>query len=179
MSPAPLQFGLTSALTLALAATAFAGVPHPSTRLIVPGKSLGGVRLGGTFAAARKAWGPGADCRKNFSMRVCVYKTNSYADGSAGFSSRSGGRIDEITLNAGFTRNSTPIFTNSVARFRTSKGIRLGSTSAAVRKAYPDVKRRSGSASYPLVLSGPGEATTTFQISRRRVIGIRIASASP
>jgi hypothetical protein len=162
-----------------LAATAVAGVPHPSTRLIVPGKSLGGVKLGGTFAAARKAWGAGADCRKTFLMRVCVYKTDSYADGSAGFSSQAGATIDEITLNAGYTRNGTPIFTNSVARFKTSKGIRLGSTSSAVRNAYPNVKRRPGGTSYPLVLSGPGEATTTFQISRRRVIGIRLLSGSP
>ncbi|HEV7482478.1 MAG TPA: hypothetical protein VGO13_05200 [Solirubrobacterales bacterium] len=53
---------LFATVALALPAAAQATLPKTTNTLIVPGKSIGGVALGGSVASVTKAWGPNKTC---------------------------------------------------------------------------------------------------------------------
>jgi hypothetical protein len=168
--------GLALLLSLTSAAVALAALPSPKNRLIVPGKSAGGVKLGGTFAAATQAWGSGGKCTKTARYRVCSYTTSNSGDGSASFSSKPKGKINAIQLLVGYAGGHLN-FNTSLAKFKTKKGIKLGSTDSAVRSAYPKAKQHAipMASNYELWVKGPGKHVTRFQMSGDsppQVIGI-------
>jgi hypothetical protein len=173
--------GLALILGATAAVPSLAALPVPTSRLIVPGRSLGGVKLGGTFAAGLKAWGRGATCTQGTRFHICSYTTSNFADGNAGFTGKPGGRIDMIQVAAGYTGRD-PNFKTSLVKFKTAKGVGLGSTSRAVKSAYPKAKRQNvtGASNYEWVIVGPGAARTRFQMAgtgTSRVIGIILNSS--
>jgi hypothetical protein len=182
MSSSARLLGLALVLVAVPAATAVAALPRPSTRLIVPGRSIGGVTLGGTFASGTRAWGRGGKCTEGTQFHICSYSTADFKDGNAGFTGKPRGRINQIQIALGYDNSNNLNRDTSLTKFHTRKGIGLGDTNAAVRSAYPRAKRRTipGAANYEWVVSGPGKAITRIQMAGRtslRVAAIILSSS--
>lgn len=161
------------ALALALAAGAQAALPKPKTMLIVPGRSIAGLEVGKPETAVAKAWGPGG----------CTSGTCSY-EGKKGTGETAVAYLEErqgtppkiwmVFISANIADAAKPNFEGPVSKYRTAKGIGLGSSLAEVRRAYKAVKK-TGPTTY--VLSGPGEAETQFGFgSDGRVINLQISA---
>ncbi len=150
---------------LALTATAVAKLPSPSSNLIEPAKSVGGVKLGQGLKKAKQAWGKGADCTTDESGRNggCSY-VGSQKQGSASFGVVDGKVVDAF-LNAGRDSKGKTVFRTPLANFKTAKGIGLGATFKQVKQAYPKAKDFSGI----LSLKGKGKTYTTFGFDDKRL----------
>jgi hypothetical protein len=147
---------LTAALT-APAATALAALPVFRDRTIVPGRSIGGVALGSTPAKARAAWGrSGGSC----SAATCDYRVAGDSSGQRGEGSFSfQPKIDRIQLKAPVGARGY-VFRAPFTIPKTTSGIGIGSTVAAVKKAYPKARQVRGS--NILRLAGSGRIETYF-----------------
>jgi hypothetical protein len=125
---------LLAALTLA-ASPAFANrtpkfsLAKPS---IVPGISIGGVKVGMTRHQAVATWGAPDRCVPFENVSWCQYLTTveGITDPFAGFYLK-GGKVVGVTIGLP-TRN----FANKVTKLKTAKGIGLGSAAATVRAKY-------------------------------------------
>ncbi len=115
-----------------LAPAAAANLPSSKDTQIVPFKSLGGVRLGDSFATAKKTWGKTTGKSHCDHTSSCTYQDKT---GVAVFDVGSHGVFNvyiEINVNTTHPSWKTPL-----TAFHTSKGIRLGSTLAQIKAAYP------------------------------------------
>ncbi len=118
-------FVVAAAAVVALAcASEAAAVFHPPSKLIVLGKSVGGVALGDSRAKAIGTWGAPDRCQSGGGGFNCEYNQDeiSFAGGKQGISS-----IDVLAANLGF---------------HTSKGIHIGSTVQQLKQAYPGLRRQ-------------------------------------
>ncbi|HEX4438067.1 MAG TPA: hypothetical protein VH061_14875 [Solirubrobacteraceae bacterium] len=127
---------LTSML---FAASAQAATPKLKNTLIVPNKSVGALKLGMSATAAKAAWGAGKcetsglcqfGARPTPSAGYAAYAVNTLTAGTAK-------TVLTITLEAGPFGKPKRNYSTPLARFKTSKGIGLGSTKAALLRAYP------------------------------------------
>jgi hypothetical protein len=124
-------------LVAALAAAAFGKVPTFKPRTIVPGQSIGGVKIGMSKARATKGWGKPDRCQAGTPI-WCQYLAESTL--SNGFKVKQpfsgfylkGGKVVAIEIE--FAENAA--VDAKVTKLKTSKGIHLGSTMAAARSAY-------------------------------------------
>ena len=185
--------GATALVTLVpvlagMPAAASATAPTPSSRLIVPGRSIGGVAVGQTFTRAKALWGPGAECFGSPfpgppgepEPRSCTWVVG--PDGNLGTASISGTTRDGVTavdISAALGPDGLAV-TSPLRALRTARSIGLGSSGRAVRRAYPRALRKviTGFA-YPYVdyvLRGPGNTKTTFEVRgpAQRVAVIRL-----
>jgi hypothetical protein len=123
-----------------LAAGAQAATPKLGNKLIVPNKSVGALKLGQSAGAAKAAWGAGT-CQ---TVGLCTF--GSRTKGTGGFAAYTVTALNtgepktllSIILEAG------PIgkklnFNTPLAKFKSAKGIGLGSTKAQLLKAYPQL----------------------------------------
>ena len=159
------------ALALAVAGVAQAKLPSPSSHLIVPGKSIGGVILGHSFASAKTAWGSGGTCLTARAFSSCTYsasKTKSL--GQAGFSADNG-KIASVSIGAGTSATGKPVIPASLKLFKTANGIGLGATTSQVQTKYPHIK---STGTLNLYISGPGKANTTFTLTKGKVTSINV-----
>ena len=167
-------FGL--ALALALPAVAQAGLPKAGDTLIVPAKSLGGVRLGSSPAAVVKAWGKTSSCSYQ-----CLYEgKNSGELGSVLLESDANGRNYKVwTVFIAVSQTivgttAKPNFHTPLTKFKTAKGIGLGSSLKELKQAYHAIKKVT--TTY-YELRGPKESSTSFQLSAGgRIVSIGIRS---
>ncbi len=164
---------LTSAVVLALPAAAQAKLPSPKSKTIVFGKSIGGVKLGMSLAAAKKAWGKGGKCADTSAqIRQTRCDWLDKKNGDANFTV-SNGRVTYIGLSpAVSSKTQKAKLSGPIAKFRTSKHIGMGSTLKALRKAYP--KARDGAADTLAIRSG--DVTTAFGNQGGRIAGISIST---
>lgn len=158
-----------TALALPAGATA-SPLPTPSTTLIKPSKSIGGVSLGATAAKAFDAWGQGK-CKQDHEFFTCTYGAK--GQGAAVFSI-TGGAVSTISISVGVTKAGKPKYSGSLLELKTAKGIGLGSTRKAVKRAYPKVK--DGGAAGILRLEGKGPRFTTLTVTKGRVTTIAVES---
>jgi hypothetical protein len=162
---------LILAVTVALAVPALAqagSLPHAKSTLIVPEKSLAGVKLNSSIAAAASAWGKGGSC----SASGCEYGNSSGSLGTANFLAAKRSEtgpvlVVEISISVGRTGTSLkPNFNTPLARYETASGIGLGSTVKELKHAYPHITTEQGKVFF---LKGAGESTTTFIAENGRV----------
>ncbi len=164
-------------LALALAAGAQAALPTTHSTLIVPVKSLAGVKLGSSLASATAAWGKGGTC----SDSGCNYESTKDKDGTASFivaqtSTTAPIKVVKVSIEAGLASlayGAKKNFDTPLDRFKTAKGIGIGSTVANLKHAYPGLKKPSTGL---FDLAGPGESVTLFEVQEGRVAGISMQS---
>ena len=159
---------------VALVATSSATAALPRAGLIVPGRSIAGLRLGVTARAARKAWGIPAQCGTAAGVHYCRYATARPLSGFVSFV-LTRGRVSSISLEAAYNPTTKRfVETGPLASFRTAKGIRIGSTAAAVRHAYPSAG--SAASGQELTLTNAKRVTYFLLSSAGNVYGITLNS---
>ncbi len=85
-------------------------------------------------------------------------------------------KVVKVSIEAGLTSlayGAKKNFDTPLDRFKTAKGIGIGSTVAKLKQAYPHLKK-SNAALFDL--AGPGESLTLFEIEEGRVAGISMQS---
>jgi hypothetical protein len=160
---------------LALPSFAQASLPHAHSDAIVLFKSLAGLKLNSSLAAATNAWGKGGTCGES----GCTY--TSKTGGSASFLAAR--RLTEtapllvvqISIEAPL-KSSTSLkrnFDTPLGSYRTSSGIGIGSSAKSLKHAYSHLIKE-GTTEY--ILKGPGESSATFVLSEGKVEAISMAS---
>jgi hypothetical protein len=176
---------LFATMALALPAAAQAALPKTtSDTLIVPGKSIGGVALGGSTASVTKAWGPNPTCEYQCLYTVKVGPTESAALGSALLETGAKGgasKVWEIFIDVGENNtgtNPTPNFNTPLTRFKTAEGIGLGSKVSELKRAYHGLKKQVVVAGLTLyTIKGAKEIATIFTIgATAKITGITVES---
>ncbi len=139
-----------------------AALPRFHSKLLVPGKSAGGVSLGENAAKAIRAWGGNSSCMPDPTLLSCSW--GSQSNGSTGTAELLfvGGKVSYIELTLGDTAQGIPIHRGSLMKLKTRKGIGMGSTPAQLLKAYGSSQVGSNELGYTL---GSGSHTTTFRTS--------------
>lgn len=173
---------LAALAAIALPGAATAALPTTTNDLIVPAQSIGGLALGSTSSAITKAWGKNDTCTEI----SCAYSGPAHAGetpalaevlldrGSTGFAAWS------IDISAGRSVSGAtqkPNFETPLTRFKTAKGIGLGSTVAELKHAYHGVKKQPGNTVY--MLKGANESTTVFTASAEGRISTIAVEAHP
>jgi hypothetical protein len=150
-------------LALALAAPTIAAPPRAG--LLIPGKSLGGLRLGMTQAQVRAAWGT-----RYGVCRACLERTwyFTYEPGrpeGAGVSFRKGRVV--------------AIFTHWAPRgWRTDSGIRIGNPIELVTSRYGALPR-TPCANYSVLTLVRRGTVTAFYVVEEEVWGFGLTTARP
>lgn len=155
-----------SAATIALPAAAEAKLPSPSSKRIVPNRSIGTVKIGIAATTAVKRWGAGGSCAETIGSS-CRWE-GTMKQGSASFDVVDG-KVASITLTVGQKPSYEPAYSGPITRWKTSKGIGIGSTLKRVVKAYPKAKANGSG-----VEIRSGKRRTLFESSGGRVSTIAI-----
>jgi hypothetical protein len=128
---------------LAMTAPALAKLPRPKTTLIVPGKSLAGVRLDMTRAQAFGQWGATSCPSPGYCQWVGPGNPGKAERATVSFVK---GKVTGISITAASTGTNLKFKPGVLSKWRTAKGIRLGSKKSAVPRAYPSAKPNNGEA---------------------------------
>jgi hypothetical protein len=175
---------LFATMALALPAAAWAALPKTNNTLIVPGKSIGGVALGGSVGSVTKAWGPNKTCEYQCQYAGTAGPTESAALGTALLETGASGgpfKVWEIFIDVGQNdtgTNPTPNFNTPLTRFKTAKGIGLGSNVSELKHAYRAAKKQVVVAGLTLyTIKGPKEIATIFTVGATgRITGVTVES---
>jgi hypothetical protein len=131
---------VAAVLALALPAAASAHLPQTDNTSIVPGKSMGGVKLDMKKSKVMDKWGS-AKCQPGFCSwdgkgdpGQKEYATVSFVDGL----------VVQIVVHAKFTGDNLKFKAGPLAKWETSKHIHLGSKKSAVPTAYPNATPNKG-----------------------------------
>ena len=159
------------AIPLTIVPVGQAKLPAPKVKTIVPGVSVAGVKLGMTTALAKKTLGPGSICG------VAAFPNAKQCTWSATPNARPdrGPKITILTLGGKVRAIEVDGGTGGAAikAFRTSKGVGIGSTRAALFAAYPKLKTPFGPDNPSL---GSGRTTTSFFIKGGRINSLQVGS---
>jgi hypothetical protein len=153
--------GLAALLVLALAPSADAKLPKFKNKTIVPGQSIGGLKIGMTKAKAIKTWGKPEACQD--SPLWCQFRADSTINGFTTNNPFSGwylkgGKIVGVEIE--FAENA-PIDAKMV-KLKTSKGIHLGSSLIDARKKYGLPPGSGGEAGLSRAIVKKGNRCTLF-----------------
>jgi hypothetical protein len=160
-------------LALAAPAGAAAKLPQKGGKLIVPGSSVGGVKLGMTPEQAVKKWGKGGSCDvTTVGAASCRYE-GSAKNGRARFDIGRDGKVSRIVLTAGLKADGFASHKGPITKWHTKKGIKVGSALRRVLKVYPKATY-DGNA----VVLATGKRRTFFSGGQGYTDVIDIAAAS-
>ncbi|HEY6779649.1 MAG TPA: hypothetical protein VI111_01775 [Thermoleophilaceae bacterium] len=157
------------AAVLALATTAAAKLPAPSSNLIEPAVSIGGVKLGQSVKKAKAAWGKG-ECSGDKRNGSCQY-AGTQKQGSASFGYVDG-KVVDMFLSLGLTKQNKRVYRTPLAALKTVRGIGLGSTHKAAKQAYPKAKEPAGFS--VMSLKGKGRRYMTLSFENGRIFNLSI-----
>ncbi len=115
---------------------ASARLPQPRTTLIVPGVSIAGVKIDMTEAQVFHQWG-----RTTCIPGLCTWQ----GSGNPSHAERATvsfykGKVIQIDINAATSGTNERFAPGQLSKWKTAKNIHLGSTKAAVKRAYPAAK---------------------------------------
>ena len=129
-------------------AVALARLPSPKTTLIVPGVSIAGVKIDMTQTQVFHQWG-----RTQCIPGLCTWQ----GPGNPSHAERATvsffkGRVIQVDINAATSGLNLKFTPGQLSKWKTGKNISLGSTKAAVKRAYPAAKANNstGVAGYDL-----------------------------
>lgn len=163
------RVALTS-LAAALLFASAAAATLPPVGPIIPGKSIDGLHLGITFAAAKNMWGTSGQCGVTNAIPYCGYPGSGALSGRASFSATRG-KVSSIGIEAAYAPTKRQfVVTGPLAQFHTSKGIHIGSSAAAVSRAYPKTTTAAGG--MEIELRTGKHAITFFLVAHGTVYGI-------
>ena len=155
---------LAALAALALSASASAAPPRPG--IVVPGRSLGGLRLGATPAQVLARWGP------DHGMCLCLgttwyYNYAPFQPQGAGVTFRRGHAVALFTLWA-------------PPGWRTSTGLQIGEDAAHVKDVYGILARTRCRNYAALSLVAANGARTSFYLRNGTIWGLGLtAPGSP
>src|SRR4051794_452548 len=113
---------LTVALTTAVApAAADAKLPAKGGKLIVPGVSIGGVKLGMKAEDAVKKWGKGGSCDETTVGAVSCRYDGTSKQGTARFDIGRDGKVTNIAFESGHKADGTAIYKGPITKWHTKK----------------------------------------------------------
>ena len=153
---------LAAAAALALAASA--GAAPPDTGVVVPGSSLGGLRLGATKAQVEAAWGRAYGRCRGCDADTWYFNYYAFQPKGAGVSFRGGRAVALFTLW-------------QPAGWRTPKGLVLGESVARVTSVYGPLTRRECGSYYLLELPR-GASVTSFVVVNEQLFGFVVRRKS-
>src|SRR3954452_23318053 len=108
------------------APAADAKLPAKGGKSIVPGRSIGGVKIGMDAAAAVKKWGKGGTC--DTAIGVSCSWEGTMKQGSLRFD-LTGGKVSTIVIEAGQKpKTFDPVYKGPITKWKTSKDVRIGTT---------------------------------------------------
>jgi hypothetical protein len=153
----------TAAVVLALALPAGALAAPPREGVFVPGRSLGGLRLGMTPAQVRTAWGATFGRCRDCPTPTWYFNFAPFAPQGAGVEFRRG-RVDAV-----FTLWS-PL------GWHTTRGLKIGDEERRVTDLHGGMNR-SECGSYHVLLQPRGRAVSAFYVVNGRVWGFALLRA--
>ena len=153
---------LAAATALALAASA--GAAPPGAGVVVPGRSLGGLRLGATKAQVETAWGRAYGRCRGCAAETWYFNYYAFQPKGAGVSFRDGRAVSLLTLW-------------QPAGWRTTKGLVLGESVARVTSVYGPLTRRECGSYYLLELPR-GATVTAFVVVDEQLFGFLLRRES-
>jgi hypothetical protein len=145
-------------------------LPTNKDRNIVVNESIGGVRLGMTGAQAVKTWGS-SRCAEAQDIN-CHYEpentSRNYILGYTLFTLQKGKvvRVEVTSPRDISTSDHEPTFAGPLTKYKTAKGIHIGSTADKVKAAYPKAKltyNKGGLRDYTLKT---GQLRTIFRTTK-------------
>jgi hypothetical protein len=142
------------------AALAFA---LPQHGVLVPGRSLGGVRLGATKTDVRAAWGSFFGVCRGCTDETWYFTYRPFTSVGAGVSFRAGRAVALFTLWA-------------PPGWRTNRGLRIGEPEARVTAVYGALPRVECGA-YAALIETRAATTTAFYVRDGRVWGFGLTRA--
>jgi hypothetical protein len=155
---------------LVVVPAAEAKLPSPPTKLIVPGRSIAGVKLGMKAEDAVKKWGKGSECDEV--VGVSCHWRGTMKQGSARFDVRDG-KVYSITITAGQKPVTFDnVYRKPLVKWKTAKKVGLGTSLYTVGKKYKKAKPDGGG----LALSS-GKRETLFSSSGGRVASLIVQYA--
>jgi hypothetical protein len=154
---------ITLLLSCVVATTADAKVPKFKPKTIVPGQSIGGVKVGMTKAKASKVWGKADRCSAETPSWCQFLAEGTLQDGFkitqpfSGFYVK-GGKVVAVGLDYAENAAIDP----KLEKIKTSKGIHLGSSMADARSKYGIGPASGGEAGQSRALYKKGNRCTLF-----------------
>jgi hypothetical protein len=144
----------------ALSSAGPAGAGLPRAAVLVPGRSLGGVRLGATQTTVTRTWGSGHGVCRGCRDRTWYFNYRAFDPQGAGVSFRRGRVVSVFTLW-------------SPPGWRTSKGLQLGEDAARITALYGPLLRRD-CVGYSALALRTGSSVTCFYVVNDRLWGFAL-----
>ena len=145
--------------SLALVAAASAELPQEGT--FVPGRSLGGVRLGMTATDVKRVWGERFGRCRNCGHTTWYFTHTPFEPQGAGVELRRGRVVAVFTLWS--------------PSWHTNRDLWIGEPSARITKLYGALPRTTCGAYSALTMPGK-RATTSFYVSDEKVWGFGLSA---
>jgi hypothetical protein len=147
--------GLALAVVGCLSSAASAALPASHDTLIVPGRSIGGLKVGASLQEVNASWGGNCvsseECVWDGKRQGCAQIAMMNPQTQLDIEHLGAGHVKTIVLDYLTHVGPNPSYKTPLARFRTAKGIGIGSSVKSLLKAYPHAKR----VHYP-EMQGPG-----------------------
>ena len=152
---------LLAAFAAALLVTASATATPPRAGLVVPGKSLGGLRLGSTRAEVSATWGSRHGVCRDCRAQTWYFNLRKFEPQGAGVSFRRGRVVALFTVW-------------SPQGWRTDRGLRIDDTAARIAGLYGPLLRVD-CGTYAVMTLRRGRTKTSFYVVDEQVWGFGLS----